>query len=316
VFKSRNFDALRAELSKKLTVLDGGLATSLEALGHDLSGTLWSARLLQDEPTVLADVNRSHALAGADIVSTASYQVSRQGFVAAGFTPDMADAAISQSVAITRDVANSLSRATGRTIAVAGSLGPYGAVLADGSEYRGDYTISESNLKHFHRERLNIMTAAAPDFLAFETVPSVMELRVINQLLTEEFTDIPAWVSCSAADGAHISDGTPTAIAFQELTADAVVAFGFNCVKPEYVESLLESISAVRSEVPRIVYSNAGRTWDAINRCWLDAGAELVDTATLKRWYELDARIIGGCCGLGELHLSNLREFANTLHNE
>jgi len=316
MFLSHDFIGIRTEFSKKLTVLDGGLATSLEALGHDLSGTLWSARLLQDEPAVLADVNTSHALAGADIVSTASYQVSRQGFIAAGFTADMADAAIAQSVSITRDVADSLSLTTGRTIAVAGSLGPYGAVLADGSEYRGDYTISESDLKNFHRERLSVMTAAAPHFLAFETVPSVMELRVINELLTEEFTEIPAWVSCSAVDGTHISDGTAAAVAFQELTADAVVAFGFNCVKPEYVESLLGSISAVRSDVPRIVYSNAGRTWDAVNRCWLDAGAELVDTATLNSWYELGARIIGGCCGLGESHLSNLRGFANTLDNE
>lgn len=307
---------LRSSLKNRLTVLDGGLATSLEALGHDLSGTLWSARLLKDEPAALANVNKSHAHAGADIISTASYQVSRQGFIAAGFSAADADAAITQSVRITREVATQVTASTGRQIWVAGSLGPYGAVLADGSEYRGDYTIAEDELKNFHRERLQVMTKAVPDFLAFETVPSVMELRVINELLTDEFTDIPAWVSCSAPDGKHISDGTNAAEALRELTAESIVAIGFNCVKPEYVESLLECIQDVRPELARVVYSNAGRTWDARNRCWLDEGADLVATATLERWYEAGARIVGGCCGLGEPHLSNIREFGNTLHNE
>lgn len=300
---------LRSHFLKTLTVLDGGLATSLEARGHDLSGTLWSARLLQDAPDELSAVNVSHAAAGADIISTASYQVSRQGYVSTGRTEEDADLAITCSVEITRAVADRIASETGRKVLVAGSLGPYGAVLADGSEYRGDYSISREDLTSFHRNRIAVMIAAAPDLLAFETVPSLMEVEVIDELLREEFTSIPAWISCSAKDGQRISDGTPAADAINALSADNIVAFGFNCIKPELAESLLAAVADYRHDLPRIIYTNAGRTWDAVNRCWLDEGTDHIDAATLERWVELGARIIGGCCGLGEAHVRGVAAF-------
>ena len=189
---------------------------------------------------------------------------------------------------------------------LAGSMGAYGATLADGSEYRGDYQISESALTEFHRERLLSMTQAAPDLLAFETIPSLLEVRVINQLLSTEYTQIPAWISCSAADATSIADGAPVSTVLDGITADCIVAFGFNCIAPELATPLLQSIVTQRPELPRIVYTNSGRTWDALNRMWLDEGTDHVAEQTLAEWQSLGARIIGGCCGLGEAHISNV----------
>ncbi|MEN9711641.1 MAG: hypothetical protein RL441_1633 [Actinomycetota bacterium] len=303
-------------LSQKLTVLDGGLATSLEDRGHDLSGALWSARMLRDNPAELLAVNLDHANAGAQIISTASYQVSRRGFVANGLTAADADAALVASVEISRGAAEQASAATGRDVLVAASLGPFGAILADGSEYRGDYTISRQELLEFHAERLSVLRGTEPDLLAFETVPSAMEIDVINELLSTDFSSTPAWISCSAQTGDSISDGTSAAHALAAVTAEAVVAIGFNCIKPELAQPLLTSISTVRPDLHRIVYSNAGRTWDALNRTWLDEGADHIDASALKQWHEAGATIIGGCCGLGPAQVRAVARFAATRGNK
>lgn len=301
-----NFEQFKSDLAAGVVVLDAGLATSLEALGHDLSGHLWSARLLQDQPAAISQVHASHIQAGARIVTTASYQASRSGFVSAGLAASDADAAIARSVQIARSVAQRHESATGEPVLVAGSLGAYGATLADGSEYRGDYSISLDNLTTFHRERIAVMTAAAPDLLAFETLPSAMEVRVINHLLSTEFTDIPAWMSCSANGQDSIADGTSAVEVLESITADCVVAFGFNCIAPDLATPLLASIAHHRSDLPRIIYTNSGKTWDAVQRVWLDEGTEVIPQPVLSEWVSLGARIIGGCCGLGEPHIRNV----------
>lgn len=300
----------------KLTVLDGGLATSLEQRGHDLSGALWSARMLRDNPDELVAINRSHAEAGANIISTASYQVSRQGFVGNGLTADDADAALLQSVELTQRAAAEIMDMSGRRVLVAASLGPYGAILADGSEYRGDYSISRQQLLEFHAQRLSVLQQSNPDVLAFETVPSAIEIDVINELLISEFATTPAWISCSAQTDSQISDGSATAEAFSVVTAENVIAIGFNCIKPELGQPLLTSIAEVRPELARIIYSNAGRTWDAVNRVWLDAGADSIDALTLASWRAAGASIIGGCCGLGDVHVRAVADFAATSGNK
>jgi homocysteine S-methyltransferase len=301
---SANISAWKELISTRELVLDGGMATSLESDGYDLSGTLWSAQLLLDNPAAIEAVHLQHALAGADVLTTSAYQISRQGFIAAGRTVDDSIEAIETSTAIARSAAAQCLAISGRTVFVAASVGPYGAVLADGSEYRGDYNISRQELLDFHSERLHDIVATEPDILAFETIPSAMELSVINELLTTTFTSIPAWVSVSAQDQLRISDGTHISDAFELLDASPIVAMGINCTKPEYIADLLLHGSSVHPERARIVYSNAGRTWDALNRIWLDEAGQTLPTETIKDWRKNGARLIGGCCGLGEPHIT------------
>lgn len=297
-----NVSEWRARLSAAPVALDGGFATALEARGHDLSGQLWSARLLVEDPAEVVAVHRAYVEAGADVISTASYQTSRIGFERAGLSADAADTALRDSVRLARTAADGAAF-------VAASIGPYGAMLADGSEYRGDYTATKAELRDFHRTRLAVIADAEPDLLAFETVPSLAELEVINDLLAEEFNGLPAWVSVSARSAQQISDGTDIAQAFAALTAESVVAVGINCTKPEFITGLL---TAAAPDRPVAVYPNAGRTWDAAARAWLDTGTDRLPAGLLADWLANGVRLLGGCCGLGYEHVRDVAELLRT----
>lgn len=294
-----------SNLRQSPRVLDAGMATGLEDMGYDLSGVLWSARILLDEPEAIAEVHRQHVAAGAEIITTASYQISEFGFTQTGRDARLAKTAIETSVEIAQRVANT----TEHEVFVAASIGPYGAVLADGSEYRGDYKISREELLDFHGRRLEYFIAAGPDLLAFETVPSLVEIDVINELL--QIVNIPSWISVSAKNESQISDGTDIGKAFSGVTAKSVVALGINCTKPEYITSLLLNLE---SDLPKVVYPNAGRTWDATTRTWLDNGVPAIPTAEISRWRQAGACIIGGCCGLGTQQIQNTKQVLQISH--
>ncbi len=282
----------------RVTVLDGGLATELEARGHDLSGSLWSARLLRDDPGEIGAVHEAFFRAGATVATTASYQASTGGFVAAGLEQDEAQRLIGRSVSIAREAADRVAaeRCGGDALLVAASVGPYGAALADGSEYRGDYAVDRATLRAFHAERLDLLLAALPDLLAVETIPSGEEAVVLAELLRER-PEARAWVSFQCRDGASLADGTP----FEDAVATAadvpgVVAIGVNCVAADLVEPLLARARRVTS-LPLVAYPNDGRRWDANARVWHGAGT-VADAATVMRWVALGARFVGGCCGV------------------
>src|SRR6478609_8614413 len=132
-------------------VADGGLATELEAMGEDLSDALWSARLLADAPDRIEAAHLAFFRAGAQVATTASYQATFEGFAARGIAVDDADALLRRSVEIAgRARATALAGGVAGPLFVAASVGPYGAMLADGSEYRGRYGRSEAWLRDFH----------------------------------------------------------------------------------------------------------------------------------------------------------------------
>ena len=271
-------------------VLDGGLATELERGGADLSDELWSARLLKDDPASIRLVHEAFFAAGADVAISASYQASFEGFARRGI--DAADAAelLCRSVRLARDAAEE----AGPDRLVAASVGPFGATLADGSEYRGDYGLSAAALRMFHQPRLEALLEAEPDVLAIETIPSIVETEALVALL-EGYPHARAWFSFSCRDGDRISDGTP----FAEATAvaassDRVVAVGVNCTPPRFVPSLLQ---AAPSGTALLAYPNVGSAWDAEARSWVLEGPRPDVGAAAARWRAAGATIVGGCCG-------------------
>jgi len=277
-------------------VIDGGLATELERQGLDLSGGLWSARVLIESPDAIERVHREYFLAGADIAITASYQASYDGFAERGLSAESTTAALRRSVEIARSARNSVLRERPeikRELLVAASIGPYGAVLHDGSEYRGDYGLDENALVDFHRQRFTVLAAAGADLLACETIPSRLEAAALVRLLGEH-PDARAWVTFSCGDGRHTSAGDSIAECARWLDGEPqVVAIGVNCVAPELVESLIHELGTGTTK-PIVVYPNSGETWDAVNQCWVGAADRF--TAYVPRWLEAGARWIGGCC--------------------
>lgn len=283
---------------RDFVVLDGGLSTQLEALGADFSGDLWTGRALLDRPDIVRQAHKDFVDAGAEIITTASYQVSRAGFLEAGLSAEDADLALVRSVELARWAT------VGSDVKVAASVGPYGAILHDGSEYRGNYGASQEALEDFHRERIAVLASAAPDFFAVETIPEIIEAKALVAVL-RDYPSIPAWVSFSCADDAHISSGETIEDAVRVvLELPGLVAVGVNCVAPEILAPLAARISAI-TDTPIIGYPNRGGVWDAASDTWVGHTPESLGQWA-GQWVGLGVSFIGGCCGHGARAIAEL----------
>lgn len=295
-------------------VLDGAFATELEARGFSVNDVLWSAKALFERPDLVRDVHLDYLRAGADIVTSASYQATVDGFMRRGFSAEEADALIQKSVRLAQEARDLYLAACGtdeNKPLVAASVGPYGAYLADGSEYRGDYGVDEGALTAFHAGRLAILASAQPDLLACETLPCLMEARAIVRALREREIRIPAWFSFSCRDGAHISDGTPIAECARCLdTVPEAAAIGLNCTAPQHAEAL---IGAIRKETdkPIVVYPNSGETYDAADKSWHGTAEDFGTMA--QRWHSAGARLIGGCCRTTPREIAEIAAWAKRM---
>jgi homocysteine S-methyltransferase len=292
-------------------VLDGGLATELERAGFDLDHPLWSARVLHESPEAIAAVHRAYLKAGADCITTASYQASVPGFRREGLSAAEAEEMLRRSVRLAREAREAFwsdpGNRPGRSVPlVAASVGPYGAYLANGAEYTGEYDLDEKGLVSFHRERLLLLAETEAELLACETIPSAVEARALLSLLSER-PSVRAWLSFSCRDGEHLSDGTRFAEAVRHAGAHPqVVAVGVNCTAPEHVEALLRAAAAV-TEKPLVAYPNSGERYDPGSRSWRGDSDE-ADWGELGRtWRRAGARLLGGCCRTGPAHVRALR---------
>ena len=266
---------------------DGGLATELEARGHDLSDDLWSARLLDEAPEEIVAVHEAFFRAGTQIATTASYQASFEGFARRGIDRDGAERLMRRSVELGRS-----ARDTSATAGwVAASVGPYGAMLAHGEEYIGRYGLSVAELMAWHRPRLEVLIDAGPDVLALETIPDSDEAQALVELVRE--LRAPAWLSYTI-DGQRTRAGQPLEEAFA-VAADVpeIVAVGVNCCAPADVPGAVTTARRVTGK-PVIVYPNSGEVWDGVNRTW--AGTPGLDAGLAIDWVSAGARIVGGCC--------------------
>ncbi len=278
---------LAAAMAERPVVLDGGLATQLESQGHDLSSALWSARLLADHPQAVADAHRGFFAAGAEVAITASYQASFDGFAAIGIDRSDAETLMRRSVEVARVAAGETSD---RPRWVAASVGPYGAALADGSEYRGDYGLTVAELRAWHRPRLAVLADAGADVLACETIPCLAEAEALLAELAG--SGVPCWLSMTAV-GDRTRAGEPLAEAYaMAAEVTEVIAVGVNCVDPVTVSEQVRIAAA--SGKPVVAYPNSGEVWDAVGRRW--HGRSQIDATGATAWIQAGARLVGGCC--------------------
>lgn len=293
---------LAEALAEGPVLLDGGLSNQLEAQGCDLSDALWSARLLADAPEQVEAAHLAYLRAGAQVLITASYQATFEGFGRHGIGPERTGALLARSVDLARRAAGAARRADPeREIWVAASVGPYGAMLADGSEYRGRYGLTVRELERFHRPRVAALTEAGPDVLALETVPDMDEAEAVVRVAEE--TGLPLWLSYSVAGG-RTRAGQPLEEAFAVAAGrEAVVAVGVNCCDPAEAEEAVRVAVEVTGK-PAVVYPNSGEGWDAEGRGW--TGASTFDPGRVRAWTGAGARLVGGCCRVGPDRIKEL----------
>ncbi len=290
-----------------LYIIDGAMATELERRGADLNHSLWSARVLAEQPALIESVHYDYFVAGADIATTASYQATFAGFARCGIDAKRGRELLQLSVQLACDArdrfwADPGRRSQRRHPLVAAAIGPYGAHLHDGSEYTGDYDVEQSTLMDFHRRQLDVLARSSADLIAFETVPSRREAEAIMRLL-EEFPDLRAWISFSCRNGTQVSHGE----SFSECVAltgasPQILAAGLNCTAPEFVVPLLAGAAQVAAR-PLLAYPNSGEKWHAADNSW-SGGAAIDDLAGQARgWRAAGASLIGGCCRTTPAHI-------------
>lgn len=285
-------------------ILDGALGTELEKRGYDVSGKLWSAKYLLENPQVIQDLHETYLQAGADILTTSSYQATVQGLEDFGLSEKVA----LDTIALTVDLAKAARDKIWTELAdadknkrpyplISGDVGPYAAYLADGSEYTGAYDLSQEDYKNFHRPRIQTLLDAGSDLLGIETIPNVNEAKALIDLLATEFPQVEAYISFTAQDNAHISDGTSIEeVAALCDTSQQVLALGINCSAPRVFDGLLKRIRQV-TDKPLVTYPNSGEIYDGATQTWKsvpDNSHTLLENALL--WHQSGAKVVGGCC--------------------
>jgi len=294
-------------------ILDGGLATELENRGHNLNHHLWSARLLISNPDEIIAVHRSFLNAGADCIISSSYQATVAGFISEGLSKKEANSLIKKTVTIACNARDEFllglhtEKSRIKPI-IAASIGPYGAYLADGSEYTGYHGINSEVLKQFHEPRWELLIQTPADLFACESIPSILEAEVLNRLL-ENSPGIQTWVSFTCQDDSTISDGTP----IEECVAvfednPQVIAIGVNCTAPNYILSLVKKIARRVPHKNIVVYPNSGETYHKVHKKWEGISARRDFSEAAMGWFNAGARLIGGCCRTGPEQIRALRK--------
>lgn len=287
-------------------LIDGGLSNELEKLGCDLNHKLWSAKLLKDNPEALIATHLAYLNAGAQIIATASYQASIKGYIDLGYDPKIAADLILRSVELASTAVTQFIDKNDPIVKplVAASIGPYGAYLADGSEYRGDYTISDSELRNFHIRRIELLDNSSADLLAFETIPSFQEVMILAEIVRKATK--PVWLSFSCKDSVHINDGTPIRKCAEYLNNHPnIFAIGVNCTPPKFITGLIHELKT-KTDKKIIVYPNSGEAYNAETKTWLGTADPKMYVQMAREWLDLGADMIGGCCRIGTEHIRML----------
>ncbi|HMA00585.1 MAG TPA: homocysteine S-methyltransferase [Steroidobacteraceae bacterium] len=285
---------------RPVVILDGALATELERRGADLVDPLWSAKTLIEGPGLIRAVHLDYFKAGADVATTATYQATFEAFQRRGMDREAAARLMQSAVGLAMEAREEFwavpANREGRPRPlIAASIGPYGAMLADGSEYRGHYELNDERLRDFHRPRLAVLAGSGADLLAFETIPCLREALVLARLL-EEFPSMSAWISFSCRDESRNCEGEDIGACAAALRPySQIAAIGVNCTRPEFVASLLARMREHAGK-PLLAYPNSGETYDAAAKIWRGSPQLRPFADQTRAWYDAGARILGGCC--------------------
>lgn len=297
----------REKISSPL-LLDGGLSTILEAEGHVLNHHLWTAHLIETNPEAIVKAHIDYLKSGSRCIISSSYQATIPGFIASGHSKKKAIELLKKTVELAELSRERFIKESNckEDIFVAASIGPYGAYLADGSEFHGNYPISEDLLYDFHKSRINVLRKTNADFFAVETIPSFLEAKLICDIL--ELFELNSWISFSCKDESHINDGTEIEDCVSYLAEfDHIFAIGVNCSSPLYIPILIQKIKNI-SNKRVIVYPNSGEHYHSDSKTWLGETNPLSCTDLAQTWLELGADIIGGCCRMGPEHIKAMHK--------
>lgn len=286
-------------------ILHGALGTEMEALGYDISGKLWSAKYLLEKSEVIQELHETYVAAGADLITTSSYQATLPGLVEAGLTEKAAEQIIALTVRLAKAARDKVWGALNETEKakrpyplISGDVGPYAAYLANGSEYSGDYgKITINELKDFHRPRIQILLDQGVDLLALETIPNRLETQALIELLAEEFPEAEAYMSFTVQIPDAISDGNSLAeMAKLVSQSNQILAVGINCSSPLLYNQALSFLENTGKAL--ITYPNSGEVYDGDSQTWKPKDKDALTLVEHSKYWHahFGVKILGGCC--------------------
>ncbi|KAJ2450584.1 hypothetical protein EV183_004185 [Coemansia sp. RSA 2336] len=317
---------MRAGVADRPAVLDGGMGQLLADEATAMADGLWAAGVAARSPELVRSIHQQYLQAGADIITTATYQASASGYIAAGIAANniAAQHAMAAAIQLAVDARNrhmDSSQTTRPLVAV--SLGSIGATLGNSSEYTGDFGMSEQLVYEFHMQRLKMVAQCLQtsqlryqvDLLAFETIPSLAEARAIIGALSNIAELPPAWISFTTLSEDCLGSGEPIEPAVEMAgSSTGICAVGFNCF-PQHVASALVTRAKKVTEKPIICYPN-GQAWSGSLEDWNDPSNRVLPAifaAEAQRWAECGAAVVGGCCRTTPAHI---REVAKVCGGE
>ncbi|CAI2635763.1 MULTISPECIES: homocysteine S-methyltransferase [Apilactobacillus] len=280
-------------------LIDSSMSTGLEERGLKLNSNLWTAAALESHEDLIVDVHKKYFDAGSSMTTTNTYQASVPGLVKAGYSENQAIALIKKAVELADRGRNESTNPNPKWLL--GGVGPYGAFLANGSEYTGDYSLTDEEYIAFHEGRIKAMVEAGIDVLILETLPNINELKAITEY-TKQF-DIPVIVAASLRDKSHLADGSSLIEVASFLESqEHVIAYGLNCTKPQLVTPALKVLKQSHpTHKPFIAFPNSGATYNPEIKEWNhdDLSFEEFDEL-IAQWFNLDLKFVGGCCCMTE----------------
>ncbi len=290
-------------------ILDGGLSNVLESFGCDLNQELWSAKMLIDQPELIKRAHLAYLEAGAQCITSSSYQATLSGFERIGLNRSDATKMMIKSIELADEARSVFIKKNNQSesIFLAASIGPYGAFLADGSEYRGDYRISDNELRQFHAEKIHILESTNVDFLAFETIPSLQEIQILSELISQSKKQ--CWISFSCRDSEFLNDGSKIIDALKICSStNNLFALGVNCTAPKYISSIIKKIRPLVQDKKIIIYPNSGEIYLPESKSWKGISDPDIFQKMASEWLDLGVDIIGGCCRIGPDHIIKLSQ--------
>lgn len=288
-------------------ILDGGLSNVLEGFGCELNHELWSAKLLIDQPELIIKAHLAYLRAGAQCITTSSYQATIKGFERIGLSRSASIKMILRSVELAQEARSIFLKESpeSQIIYLAASIGPYGAFLADGSEYTGNYDVSDKELREFHAEKIRVLESTGVDFLAFETIPSLREIKILSELIPK--IKKLCWVSFSCKNAVFLNDGNRIVDAVKICSSTKnLFALGVNCTAPKHISDIINNIHPFVKDKKIIVYPNSGEIYLPESKTWKGISDPEVFQKMALEWLDLGVHVMGGCCRIGPDHISKL----------
>ena len=288
-------------MSKKIKLLDGSMSFPMEQLGYNLKNKLWTGKALINNPDLIKDIHKGYIDAGADFISTSTYQISFDRLKNMGYQSEEIKKIFQKSVDIVKDAIEESKLK--KEIKIVGSFGPYASYDPEASEYIGEYDSTDIEIKKFHLNNIRIIEETDLDIILYETIPCLREIKILSEALSHSTKEI--WISITCNEEMEFRDGSSFKDACEIISKiEKITTMGINCFSPLLVKKAIDLLKKY-SNKKILIYPNSGEIYNPKERFW--TGNNEFNNSMIKNWLSLYPDIIGGCCRIGYDDIKKMR---------